>query len=113
MDVPIDNGDAVDLLIFILSILCRDSDIVEETKPHRAFGRRVMSRRSDRDKRIRSFGLHNGIDTRARTARREQRSIERLHRNNGVRIKPVESLFKSMFDLLEMMWRMRGLDDSF
>ena len=68
VNVPIENGDVIDLFIVVLCISGSDRYVIKNAKPHCVLGRRVMSGRTYRSKSISSVGLHYGINTCDRTA---------------------------------------------
>ncbi len=112
VNVPVEDRDPLDLFVVVLCVSGGDGDIIENTETHRVFGRRVMSRRAGGDKGVLRFALHHGIDPGTGSAGREQCRIERLHRNCGVGIEPVEPVLHRSFDTFVMLRRMRREDEA-
>src|SRR5262245_26578780 len=46
MDIPVDDGDAVDLFIAVLRVFCGDGDVIKKAKPHGPLRGCMMARRS-------------------------------------------------------------------
>src|SRR5687768_12971847 len=68
MNIPVDDRDTLDLFVFVLSVTGRHGDVVEQAESHRVLGRRVMSRRTSRDKRVVRLTLHHRVDRGYRSA---------------------------------------------
>src|SRR5690349_18286066 len=76
MNVPIDDRDLLDLRVLLLRVTRRNRDVVEKTKPHRAFFSRMMSGGTYRYERVLHFARHDQIDRLARRARRTLGRVE-------------------------------------
>ena len=62
MDVPIDDGHAVDFFVARLGIAGGNRDIIEKTETHRAVPRRVMAGRTYRNESVGGFARDHGVD---------------------------------------------------
>ena len=110
MNVPIDDGDAFELGILLLCVTCRNRDVIEQTKSHRAFFRRVMSGWTNRDERVLDLAAHDQIDCLARRARRVLRRVERTHRDCRVSVQVTGAFTDDTLDLFVKLRRMSCLD---
>jgi hypothetical protein len=110
MHVPIDDCDPLDFRILLLRITRRDCYVVEETKSHRTFFRRVVSRRPHGNKSILDLAAHYQINGLTWSAGRASRSIKRTHRHHRILIKISGAFTHDSFDVLVKLWRVSGLN---
>src|ERR1051325_1666619 len=75
MGIIIKDQDS--LHAFLQSDSCRDSDVVEDTKPHRAIRLRVMPRRTNNSVCILCFAVNHSTCTSSHAACSEESIIER------------------------------------
>src|SRR5690349_2340284 len=104
MNVPVDDGNAIDLRIVLLRVTCRDGDVIEQTEAHRAFRRRMMARRPHRNERVMHFALHDQIDRLTRRAGRVPGRVQRTHGDDGVSVEITATLTDNFFYVLVELW---------
>ena len=110
MHVPVEDRDALDLRIVLLCVTRRHRNVIEQTKTHRSFFSRVMTRRTHGNESVLYLATHNQINSLARSSRRVSRCVERTHRDDRVRVEITGAFAYDTFDLLVELWRVSRLN---